>query len=228
MAQRRTRLRVSAVVPGCGRRSDSVAVALLRPHDSHRHLRDLHQLVGHRAHLGAAAAGAMRAEDHRVAGVPLHDFHQRVGRVAGGHVLLDLHTGGLQQLDGLQVGLLYAFITYIARVVEPLIQITLQFSLELSLAGRYEKFTDFGDAVRQLNASAFGLQAGVFTNDVANAFTAFNEIEVGGVILNDVPTYRIDHMPYGGVKDSGLGREGLRYAIEDMTEIRILVVAQPG
>ncbi|HSW43374.1 MAG TPA: aldehyde dehydrogenase family protein [Patescibacteria group bacterium] len=90
------------------------------------------------------------------------------------------------------------------------------------------RFSTFADAVRQLNASVFGLQAGVFTNDLANAFTAFNELEVGGVILNDVPTYRIDHMPYGGVKDSGLGREGLRYAIEDMTEIRILVVAQPG
>ena len=90
------------------------------------------------------------------------------------------------------------------------------------------RFSEFADAVRQVNDSFFGLQAGVFTNDLANAFTAFNELEVGGVILNDIPTYRIDHMPYGGVKDSGLGREGLRYAIEDMTEIRILVVAQPG
>ena len=90
------------------------------------------------------------------------------------------------------------------------------------------RFSDFGDAVRRVNASYFGLQAGVFTNDLANAFSAFNELEVGGVILNDIPTYRIDHMPYGGVKDSGLGREGLRHAIEDMTEIRILVVAQPG
>ena len=90
------------------------------------------------------------------------------------------------------------------------------------------RFSDFADAVRQVNASSFGLQAGVFTNDLGNAFAAFNELEVGGIILNDIPTYRIDNMPYGGVKDSGLGREGLRYAIEDMTEIRILVVAQPG
>ncbi len=90
------------------------------------------------------------------------------------------------------------------------------------------RFSDFADAVRQVNDSLYGLQAGVFTNDLANAFAAFDGLEVGGVILNDVPTYRIDHMPYGGVKDSGLGREGLRYAIEDMTEIRILVVAQPG
>jgi glyceraldehyde-3-phosphate dehydrogenase (NADP+) len=90
------------------------------------------------------------------------------------------------------------------------------------------RFSDFGEAVALANDSRFGLQAGVFTNDLANAFTAFDRLEVGGVILNDIPTYRIDNMPYGGVKDSGLGREGLRYAIEDMTEIRILVVAQPG
>ncbi|HEX7471633.1 MAG TPA: aldehyde dehydrogenase family protein, partial [Candidatus Limnocylindrales bacterium] len=90
------------------------------------------------------------------------------------------------------------------------------------------RFSDFGDAMALANDSRFGLQAGVFTNDLANAFRAFDGLEVGGVILNDIPTYRIDHMPYGGVKDSGLGREGLRYAIEDMTEIRILVVAQPG
>jgi acyl-CoA reductase-like NAD-dependent aldehyde dehydrogenase len=89
-------------------------------------------------------------------------------------------------------------------------------------------FRDFDDAIRQVNDSSFGLQTGVFTNDLANSWAAFNELEVGGVIVNDVPTYRIDHMPYGGVKDSGLGREGLRWAIEDMTEIRIMVIAQPG
>ena len=88
-------------------------------------------------------------------------------------------------------------------------------------------FRDFGDAVRQVNDSFFGLQTGVFTNDLSNAWAAFDQLEVGGVIVNDVPTYRIDNMPYGGVKDSGLGREGLRYAIEDMTEIRIMVMAQP-
>ena len=89
-------------------------------------------------------------------------------------------------------------------------------------------FRDFADAVRQVNDSSFGLQTGVFTNDLANSWTAFNELEVGGVIINDVPTYRIDHMPYGGVKDSGLGREGLRWAIEDMTEVRIMVIAPAG
>jgi glyceraldehyde-3-phosphate dehydrogenase (NADP+) len=89
-------------------------------------------------------------------------------------------------------------------------------------------FRDFGDAIRQVNDSSFGLQTGVFTNDLAHAWRGFEQLEVGGVIVNDVPTYRIDHMPYGGVKDSGLGREGLRWAIEDMTEIRVMVLAWPG
>jgi acyl-CoA reductase-like NAD-dependent aldehyde dehydrogenase len=89
-------------------------------------------------------------------------------------------------------------------------------------------FSDFGEAIAQVNDSFFGLQTGVFTNDLAHAWRAFNELEVGGVIVNDIPTYRIDHMPYGGVKDSGQGREGLRWAIEDMTELRIMVLAQPG
>jgi len=88
-------------------------------------------------------------------------------------------------------------------------------------------FRDFDDAIRQVNDSFFGLQTGVFTNDLGHAWQAFSELEVGGVIVNDVPTYRIDHMPYGGVKDSGLGREGLRWSIEDMTELRIMVLAQP-
>jgi acyl-CoA reductase-like NAD-dependent aldehyde dehydrogenase len=88
-------------------------------------------------------------------------------------------------------------------------------------------FHDLDDAIARVNDSSFGLQSGVFTNDLAGAWKAFAELEVGGVMINDVPTYRIDHMPYGGVKDSGLGREGLRYAMEDMTEIRIMVLAQP-
>ncbi|MBX3029601.1 MAG: aldehyde dehydrogenase family protein [Chloroflexi bacterium] len=87
-------------------------------------------------------------------------------------------------------------------------------------------FEDFDAVLAEVNDSRFGLQAGLFTNDLAHAWKAFEELQVGGVIVNDVPTYRIDHMPYGGVKDSGLGREGLRWAIEDMTEVRILVLAQ--
>ena len=88
-------------------------------------------------------------------------------------------------------------------------------------------FDDFGQAIKRVNDSSYGLQTGVFTNDLAHSWQAFNELEVGGVIVNDVPTYRIDHMPYGGVKDSGLGREGLRWSIEDMTELRLMVVAEP-
>ncbi|MGA2694945.1 MAG: aldehyde dehydrogenase family protein [Terriglobales bacterium] len=87
-----------------------------------------------------------------------------------------------------------------------------------------ESYDKFEDAVRQLNASSFGLQAGVFTRDVKLLFSAYEELEVGGVVAGDVPTFRIDHMPYGGVKDSGLGREGLRYAIEEMMEPRLLVM----
>jgi acyl-CoA reductase-like NAD-dependent aldehyde dehydrogenase len=89
------------------------------------------------------------------------------------------------------------------------------------------KFTDIAEALRQVNDSVFGLQAGIFTAEIASAWMAFNELEVGGVVVNDIPTYRVDHMPYGGVKDSGLGREGLRWAIDDMTELRLLVLAWP-
>lgn len=86
-------------------------------------------------------------------------------------------------------------------------------------------FSDFDRALDVANASRFGLQAGVFTNDLGHAWRAFERLEVGGVIVNDIPGYRIDHMPFGGVKDSGTGREGLRWAIEEMTELRLLVIA---
>ena len=86
------------------------------------------------------------------------------------------------------------------------------------------KFTDFGDALRRVNDSVFGLQAGVFTRDLYKVMQAWDELAVGGVIVGDVPSWRVDNMPYGGVKDSGLGREGIRYAIEDMTERRLLAI----
>jgi acyl-CoA reductase-like NAD-dependent aldehyde dehydrogenase len=85
-------------------------------------------------------------------------------------------------------------------------------------------FDDFGQAVREVDNSYFGLQAGVFTRDLEHAWQAFEGITVGGVVVNDVPTWRVDHMPYGGAKGSGIGREGLRYAIEEMTEPRLLVL----
>jgi glyceraldehyde-3-phosphate dehydrogenase (NADP+) len=86
---------------------------------------------------------------------------------------------------------------------------------------------DFRAAIAELNDSHFGLQCGVFTNDLERTLLAHDELEVGGVIVNDVPTWRTDAMPYGGVKDSGLGREGLRWSIEDMTEPRLLAFARP-
>ena len=89
-------------------------------------------------------------------------------------------------------------------------------------------FSDFKDAVSMVNNSSFGLQAGVFTNDFENVFYAYRELEVGGVIINDSSTYRMDHMPYGGVKDSGFGREGIRYAIEEMTEMKLLGLNFPS
>ncbi|MFQ5956836.1 MAG: aldehyde dehydrogenase family protein, partial [Candidatus Brocadiales bacterium] len=85
------------------------------------------------------------------------------------------------------------------------------------------RFSSFERAVDEINRSRFGLQAGVFTNDINKIFLAYRTLEVGGVMINDVPTFRADHMPYGGVKDSGMGREGIRYAIEEMTEPRVLV-----
>lgn len=86
------------------------------------------------------------------------------------------------------------------------------------------RFTDFTQALAQVNDSVFGLQAGVFTRDLYRALQAWDELDVGGVVIGDVPSWRADNMPYGGVKDSGLGREGVRFAIEDMTEIRNLVI----
>ena len=86
---------------------------------------------------------------------------------------------------------------------------------------------DFAVAVAEINDSQFGLQCGIFTNDLERTLLAHDELEVGGVIVNDVPTWRTDAMPYGGVKDSGIGREGLRWSIEDMTEPRLLAFARP-
>jgi len=84
-------------------------------------------------------------------------------------------------------------------------------------------FDDFEEAVSLVNNSIYGLNAGVYTNSMKNAITAVKEIKAGGVIINDVPTFRVDQMPYGGVKSSGIGREGLKYAIEEMTDIKMIV-----
>jgi acyl-CoA reductase-like NAD-dependent aldehyde dehydrogenase len=134
-------------------------------------------------------------------------------RAAGGRVLL----GGTH--DGL-----YFAPTILTEVPAAARVCTEEAFAPLVVASPFGSFREAADA---LNDSRFGLQAGVFTNDLANAWAAFEGLEVGGVIVNDVPTYRIDNMPYGGSKDSGQGREGVRYAIEDMTELRIMVLAGP-
>lgn len=89
------------------------------------------------------------------------------------------------------------------------------------------RFSDFDEALKAVNDSQFGLQAGIFTRDIYKAHKAWDELDVGGVVIGDVPSWRVDNMPYGGVKESGLGREGIRYAIEDMTEIRLMVLRNP-
>ena len=88
-------------------------------------------------------------------------------------------------------------------------------------------FDDYDDALKEVNNSRYGLQAGVFTRDIYKAHKAWDVLEVGGVVIGDVPSWRVDNMPYGGVKDSGLGREGIRYAIEDMSETRLMVIRTP-
>jgi acyl-CoA reductase-like NAD-dependent aldehyde dehydrogenase len=86
------------------------------------------------------------------------------------------------------------------------------------------KFDDFNAALEEINRSEFGLQAGIFTRDLFKVLDAWDHVECGGICINEVPSFRVDNMPYGGVKNSGLGREGVRFAMEDMTEIRNLVI----
>lgn len=89
-------------------------------------------------------------------------------------------------------------------------------------------FETFEEALERANESRFGLQAGIFTRDLYRAQKAWDTLDVGGVIIGDIPSWRVDHMPYGGVKDSGLGREGVRFAMEEMTEIRLMVLRTPA
>jgi acyl-CoA reductase-like NAD-dependent aldehyde dehydrogenase len=88
-------------------------------------------------------------------------------------------------------------------------------------------FTTLEEAIATVNDSAYGLQAGVYTDSLEDALRAAHEIECGGVMINDVPTFRVDLMPYGGQKGSGLGREGPRFAVEEMTEIRVVSFRRP-
>ncbi len=113
---------------------------------------------------------------------------------------------------------------------QPTVLINVKSNLQLSCQEVFapvvivSEYSNINQAFHEVNDSDYGLQAGLFTNDAKAIFNAYDSLEVGGVIVGDVPTYRIDHMPYGGVKNSGMGREGTRYAIEEMTEPKLLVM----
>jgi glyceraldehyde-3-phosphate dehydrogenase (NADP+) len=120
------------------------------------------------------------------------------------------------------------------NVVQPTILTNLRDDMRVSceevfapVVGLYP-YSDVSQAIARAGDSAFGLQAGLFTNDLRVIDRAFDEIDVGGLMVNDVSTFRVDHMPYGGVKSSGSGREGLRYAIEEMTEMKLLTFNARG
>ncbi len=116
------------------------------------------------------------------------------------------------------------------RVMEPTIVTDVKPTLKIFCCEAFaplvivEKFRDFEEAIKGVNNSVFGLQAGIFTRDLKKVFRAFEFIDVGGVVVNDVPTFRIDHMPYGGLKESGFGREGIKWAMEEMSEIKLLAL----
>lgn len=120
------------------------------------------------------------------------------------------------------------------NLIEPTVLASIQEDMSVSckevfgpLVGLY-RYQDVMQAIRAVDASEFGLQAGIFTQDAKLIEAAFDGIEVGGLMVNDVSTFRVDHMPYGGVKMSGAGREGLRYAIEEMTEMKLLMINHRG
>ncbi|MHB1661541.1 MAG: aldehyde dehydrogenase family protein, partial [bacterium] len=86
-------------------------------------------------------------------------------------------------------------------------------------------FNDIAEAVRLVNNSIYGLQAGIYTNDLKNTLYFIKHVDTGGVLINDIPTARADHQPYGGIKESGIGREGVKYALEEMTELKFVSFA---
>ena len=120
--------------------------------------------------------------------------------------------------------------TRVGNLMQPTVMVDVQHDMKLCAQEVFAPlvsivpYDDFKAAVAEVDNSDFGLQCGVFTRDIRQIWYAFEHIEVGGVIANDVSTYRIDHMPYGGVKQSGFGREGVKYAIEEMTEPKLLVM----
>ncbi len=115
------------------------------------------------------------------------------------------------------------------RILEPTIITNANHDLNVSCQEAFapivvvNKVSSIEEAINEVNNSRFGLQAGIYTNSVKNALYASRELHVGGVIINDVPTFRVDQMPYGGIKESGTGREGIKYAVEEMTEMKLIV-----
>ena len=116
------------------------------------------------------------------------------------------------------------------RIIQPVVLTNVPPSCKVSCdevfgpVVQIERYKSFDEVLNWVNDSRFGLQAGLFTKDMKKAFKAYNALNVGGVIINDVPSFRVENMPYGGVKDSGVGREGVKYAIEEMTELKLMVV----
>lgn len=119
---------------------------------------------------------------------------------------------------------------HIGRVIEPTVLSNVPREAKVFCAEVFgpvvtmHKFGTIEEAVSGVNDSPLGLQAGIFSNDYRNILYAFNQLDVGAVIVNENPTFRVDNMPYGGIKDSGFGREGVRYAIEEMTEPKMLAL----
>nr|WP_077211743.1 aldehyde dehydrogenase family protein [Bacillus dakarensis] len=115
------------------------------------------------------------------------------------------------------------------RVLQPTVLVDVNPSLKVSCQEVFapivtiEKFTTMEQAINMVNDSRFGLQAGIYTNDIHTALNAAEKLHVGGVLINDIPTFRVDNMPYGGVKESGMGREGIKYAVEEMTELKLII-----
>jgi len=131
-----------------------------------------------------------------------------------------LQSGGKLLAGGKRNGLYFE--PTLLEGVDPLEQIVCEEAFGPVLI--LEEYSDFDSAIEKVNDSDFGLQAGIFTNHMEKTMKAFNRLEIGGLVINDVPTFRIDNMPYGGVKDSGFGREGVKYSIEEMTEPKLLVM----
>jgi acyl-CoA reductase-like NAD-dependent aldehyde dehydrogenase len=171
-----------------------------------------------------AAVGALRAGDPRDASNDLGPMisHRDVDRIEGW--VRDAVADGARVLVGGQRLSESLFAPTVITGVPEFAALCREEAFA-PIVGLYT-FATIDEALERVNTSRYGLQAGIFTADLRAATDAFDRLEVGGVIVNDVPTYRVDSMPYGGVKDSGTGREGPRFALEEMTELKLLVINQ--